>query len=106
MSAVQLPPFPVDDQTLDLLMTAINPWSHGDPGSEMSSVGNFLVFMSELGGSDTSAVEEVLDPGDHNIPGLAGASVSVMRDPQYHEHDVMTAMVEEIRRLRAELRSR
>lgn len=100
MSEVTLPPFPVDDATLDMLMAAIDPRSHGDPDAESSSVGNFLVFVSELGGSDTDAVEGVLDPGDPDLPGLAGAPTHLMRDPQYSEHCVMRALVEEIRRLR------
>lgn len=104
--SVTLPPFPVDDQTLRMLMAAIDPRSHGDPDAEMSNVGTFLEFMSQMGGSDTKAVAEVIDPGDPDVPGLAGASIKVMRDPMYHEHCVLTALVEEIWRLRAELATR
>jgi hypothetical protein len=107
MSNVQLPPFPVDDATLDLLMAAISPREHGgDPAAESSSVGSFLDFMSRMGGSDTDAIEEVLDPGDPDrvgLPGFSafyGAPIHLMRDPQYHEHNVMAALVEEVRRLR------
>lgn len=72
----ELPPFPVDDQTLDLLEAAMNPREHGDPEAVSSSVWPLLEFMSQLGGSDTRA------------------------DPQYHDHDVITALIAEVRRLR------
>jgi len=45
--------------------------------------------MSELGGSDTEAVESIED------------GIHMMRDPQYHEHDIIGALIEEIRRLRS-----
>lgn len=93
---MNLPPFPVDDATLDLLMAAIDPRGHGDVDARTSSVGRFLEFMSQLGGSDVHAVEEVVDDG-----GDGGAQIVVMRDPRYHEHSVMAALVEEIRRLRS-----
>lgn len=91
-----LPAFPVDDTTLDMLMAAINPREHGDPDAKSSSVGTFLDFMSQMGGSDTSAVEEVIDDGSNG-----GPAIVLMRDASYHEHNVMEALVEEIRRLRA-----
>lgn len=91
---MKLPPFPVDDGTLDLLWSAMHP----DPTVfDMSSLGNFLVFMSELGGSDTEAVEEVVNDGSNGGPAMLK-----MRDPQYHEHDVISALITEIRRLRRE----
>jgi len=70
-------------------MAAIDPRAHGDPQAERSTVGSFLEFMSQLGGSDTKAVQE---PGEH---------VDMMRDQCYSHHDVMCALVEEVRRLRA-----
>ena len=81
--------FPVDDATLDMLLAAIDPHTHGDPTAQMSSVGKFLDMMSELAGSDIIAVAEQV-----------GDDVTVMRDPRYSEHDVMAALVAEIRRLR------
>ena len=92
----KLPPFPVDDATLDLLMTAIDPRSHGDEDAERSCVGDFLDFMAEKGGSDPNAVVEVRD---EDTP-FGRAEVHVMRDQFYHENDVLAALVEEIRRLR------
>ena len=80
-----LPPFPVDDTTLDLLWSALHP----DPEvSDRSTVTDLCVMLSELGGSDTTAVAE--QDGD----------VRMMRDPQYTAHDILAALVEEVRRLR------
>jgi hypothetical protein len=92
---VSLPPFPVDDATLDMLMAAIDPRGHGDLDAETSTVGNFLDFMSQMGGSDPKAVAEVLDDGE-----CGGPIIQVMRDPIYHDHDVYRALIAEIRRLR------
>lgn len=77
---MSLPPFPVDDGTLDLLSKAINP----GPEAERSSVEDLLTLYSQLGGSDTGAVAEVIDE----------------RDPSYHVHDVLAALIAEVRRLR------
>lgn len=84
-----LPPFPVDDTTLDMLTAAIDPRAAGDHQAESSSVGTFLEVMSQLGGSDTTAIEEQIDD-----------ALVVMRDPQYGVNDVMAALIGEIRRLR------
>jgi hypothetical protein len=86
---MNLPPFPVDDATLDLLEHALDPRSHGDPEAASSGVWPLLRMMSELAGSDTEAVEEEHD------------GVRVMRDPHYHDHDVLRALIAEVRRLRA-----
>lgn len=85
---IQLPPFPVDDTTLDMLEAAISPWDHGHPDAQRSSLWDFLTLMSQMGGSDTEAVERV----DNDIV--------TMRDPHYTDHCVITALIEEIRRLR------
>lgn len=93
---MSLPPFPVDDATLDLLWAAMYPRENGDPNAESSSVWSVLKLMSEMGGSDTDAVEDVCDDGSDG-----GAQIVVMRDPQYHDHDVLTSLITEVRRLRA-----
>ena len=90
-----LPPFPVDDATLDLLEAAINPREHGDPEANQSGVWPLLKMLSQLGGSDTEAVEGVIDDGSDG-----GAQIVMMRDPQYHDHDVIEALIAEVRRLR------
>lgn len=82
----QLPEFPVDDGTLDLLWMALHP----GPEAERTSLWDLLALMSELGGSDINAVEEELDD-----------NTSLMRDQHYHDHDVISALIKEIRRLRA-----
>ena len=84
---LRLPPFPVDDSALAMLSAAINPGED----AERSSVSDLLVLYSEMAGSDTNAVDQ--DDG----------GVRVMRDPQYHEHDVITALIAEIERLKAEV---
>jgi hypothetical protein len=66
------PSFPVDEETLALLETSISP--DGET-AEVSSLGSFLEFMGQLGG---------LGP-----------------DEAYHHHDVIRALVAEVRRLRA-----
>lgn len=81
----RLPPFPVDDQTLDLLAAAVSP----GPDAERSSVTDLCAMFSELAGSDLAAVES----GDEHM--------TVMWDPVYHPNDVIAALVTEIRRLRA-----
>ena len=88
----RLPQFPVDEQTLDMLWTAIHPG--GD--AQRSSVGDLLVLFSQLGGSDTTAVVES-ESDDY---------IRMMRDPQYHEHDVIAALISEIRLLRRVIRWR
>jgi hypothetical protein len=87
-----LPDFPVDDATLDLLWDAMHP----GPEAERSSVGDVLDLYTRLGGSDPDAIDyegtsEVNDP-----------AMTVMRDPQYHPNDVLSALIIEVRRLRTE----
>lgn len=90
---IALPPFPVDPATLDLLSVAINPWIHGVE-AERSSLGDLLLLMSRLGGSDTDArVSEEWWNGDLYV---------TMRDPGYTPNDVIAALIAEVRRLRAE----
>lgn len=54
----ELPPFPVDDTTLDMLCAAMDPRGAGDETAERSCMGEFLTLMSQLGGSNTDAVDE------------------------------------------------
>jgi hypothetical protein len=88
MTLPLIPSFPVDDATLDLLEAAINPWV-ANPDAERSSLHDLLTLFSEMAGSDPKAVAEQLDE-----------NTALMRDPVYHEHDVITALIDEIRRLR------
>jgi hypothetical protein len=84
---VTLPPFPVDDQTLDLLTAAIN-GARIEGGR--SSIGDLCQLYSELGGSDPDAVEAEED------------GIAILRDPQYHPNDIIAALVAEVRELRKE----
>ena len=93
---MSLPQFPVDDSTLDLLSLALDPGED----AERTSVGDFLDFMSQMGGSDTTAVAEII-PGNPLGLDIEDAEIHVMRDAAYHEHDVMKALLAEVRRLRA-----
>lgn len=90
---VTLPPFPVDDNTLGLLEQALDPRAHGDPEATSSSVWPLLRMMSQLAGSDTDAVER------------EDAGTRLMRDPQYHDHDVLRALIAEVRQLRLDLQA-
>jgi hypothetical protein len=91
----QMPPFPVDDGTLDLLWGALHP----EPGAERTSLWDFLEFMSQMGGSDIVAISHV----DRYTPDGQPWSYT-LRDPQYTDHCVITALIEEVRRVRTGLR--
>jgi len=104
---MSLPEFPTDEGTLDMLMLAID----GGEGSTRSSVSDFLDMMSAMGGSDTTAVAEVIndDPRDEDPydsrgdqPNM-GQEIHVMRDPIYHEHDVIRALIAALRAERAQI---
>lgn len=88
-----LPPFPVDDGTLDLMWAALHPGRE----AERSSLSDFLQLMAQMGGSDPNAVSEVVDDGSDG-----GPKVVVLRDQFYSHHDVVSALIEEVRRLRKE----
>ena len=98
-----LPPVPTDETTLGMIMLALDP----GPEAERTSLNDLLELMSQLGGSDTDAVESV-----EMVGGLTGIAEDLiaddsgmieihhMRDPCYHEHDVIRALIAEVRRLR------
>lgn len=69
-----LPPFPTDDATLDLLDRAVRP----GPEVDRSSLGDFMDLIRDLAGAAGT------DPSD-----------------QYHTNDVIAALLDEVRRLRA-----
>lgn len=84
-----LPPFSTDEAVLELLEAAMYPREHGDPDAQTSSLQVTLDFFSAMAGTDLAAVEE-----DHDV-------AQVMRDPHYNVHDVIMALIQEVRRLRA-----
>lgn len=81
----RLPALPLDDSSLDLLEQSLKPTV--EDGS--SSLYTWLDMMSQLGGSDPAAVAEQV------------GEIPIMRDPQYSPHDLIEALIAEIRRLRA-----
>ena len=90
-----LPGFPVDDATLDLLWTALHPGE----GAERTSLDDLLTLMSQLGGSDPTAVASTEVIPHPFIPGES-VEVNVMRDAAYHPNDVIAALITEVRWLR------
>lgn len=75
--------FPLDETTLRMVDMALDSGPSG-----VSSLGAFLELTSQLAGADTAAVES------------DDLGVTVLRDPQYSEHDMIRALVAEVRRLR------
>lgn len=84
--------FPVDDMTLDLLEQALEGTlvMADDEEPTGSCVGRFLDFMS---GYDPAKVVEI------------DSVFSEYPDPTYHEHDVIRALIAEVRTLREALES-
>jgi hypothetical protein len=95
-----IPPFPTDDTTLDLIWTALNP----GPESERTSLNDLLDLYSRLAGSDPDAVDEVIEEADPYDSGRFGFDIHVLRDPQYHEHDVIRSLITEVRNYRTAVR--
>jgi len=87
-----LPPFPTDDGTLDLLVMALIP----APDAERTSLDELLTLLSQMGGSDTDAVASVTTMPHPLIPGES-VEVDVMRDPTYHPNDVILALIRAVR---------
>lgn len=100
---MELPPFPVTDDALDLLSAAINPdWTT----AERTSLNDVCDMYTRLGGSDPDAVEswEPIGAGVDDLdPAYDRELVPVYRDPQYAPSDVIAALIDEIRRLRGGL---
>jgi hypothetical protein len=97
----QLPDFPVDPTTLDLLEQAMRP---ENPVGDRARLHEFLGHYSMMGGSDTSAVAEVIVPSqDDGEDGPSG--INEMQHPQYTLDDVITSLITEVRRLRRQLAS-
>lgn len=82
--------FPVDDETLDLIDQALDPSVTGQ-----SSLGSLLDLLS---GYDPSKLVPVLDDEGVPIP-----DIEEYPDPLYHPHDVIRALMVEVRRLRADV---
>lgn len=107
----ELAPFPVDDATLLAVEHALDAVIEVDDDGGMVLTGAdytlnaLLDFLSGAVGEDPDA--EVIDPGDPLAPelpgflsGLAGAEVVIDSRPRYSEHDLIRALILEVRRLR------
>lgn len=94
----ELPPFPIDDSTLDLIERSMT--IDEDSDEDRTSLSELLDLLSEMGGSDPDASEQI----DPELVGIDDPDVivRVLRDQFYHEHDLILALIEEVRRLRAE----
>lgn len=89
---MNLPPFPTDDGTLDMIMLAIDP----GPEAERSSLLDLLDFLSQLGhgGSAVSEVE-VIDPGSEHEPAIVFDPA-----PSYSVNDMVRALIDALREAR------
>lgn len=89
---VPLPSLPVDDVSLDMYWTAINP----GPDAERTSLFDLLDLMARMAGFDPDAVDE------EQTAEIDQCDIVVMRDPTYNPHDLIEALIIEVRRLRGE----
>lgn len=83
-----LPDFPVDEATLALLDRALDSSLTG-----VSSVGALLGLLSCY---DPTKLRPLLDEDGYEVPGFVEYP-----DAIYHPHDVIRALMAEVRRLRA-----
>lgn len=110
-----LPDFPVDDATLLAVEHAMGgaltydrpdhvPYDSGDEGPWLVgadfSLSRLLDFLAGCTGRDPH--EELIHSGDPDLPDYAGAEVVYDTRPHYSEHDLIRALIAEVRRLRAE----
>lgn len=97
-----LPEFPTNDAMLDRLEHALGTcWTYADKDERIHVGGDYTVpeLLDFLSGYDPSLAVPL---GEH--PGLFGDDVEWTEYPfpTYSEHDVIRALVAEVRRLRAE----
>ena len=112
MSEESLPPFPVDDATLLAVEHALGgalTYDRPDDNADFEDEGPWLVgasyslatlldFLAGCTGRDPN--EELIRPGDPERPGYEGAEVVYDTRPHYSEHDLIRALIAEVRRLR------
>lgn len=100
----ELPDFPVDDATLLAVEHAMGgAYTVDDDGTHHLvgadyNLAQLLDFMAGTTGQDPN--EEVIDPGDPDLPGYAGARIVYDTRIHYTEHDLIRALIAEVRRLR------
>lgn len=107
------PQFPTDDATLAAVEHALGAVTEIDAAGERSIVGadftlgRLLDFLSGTLGDDPDAT--IIDPGRVETPddlppflrGITSAQIVLDSRPRYSEHDLIGALVAEIRRLRS-----
>lgn len=107
-----LPPFPVDDDVLDAVEHSLQgvltyDEEHRPPGADddgpwlIGAEYQLATLLDFYSGHDPT--HDVLEDGDEELAalGLGGPLVYVNEDPHYTEHDVIAALIAEVRRLRA-----
>lgn len=85
MTAPVAQEFPTDNVTLDLLWTALHP----GPDAERTSVGDLLDLLSDMHFGPLGEPEELAD------------DIAYRPGTRWSTHDVIAALVTEVRRLRA-----
>lgn len=95
MRTENLPPFPVDDSALDLLLSGVTI----QDGAERTSLHETLDMLSMLGGSDPS---NIAGEGFMESPLGDGSMIpyTELADEFYSVNDAIVALIAEIRRLR------
>lgn len=96
-----LPPFPVDDVTLLALEHALDACHTFNEEGEPVNIGSDYSLdqlLDLLSGYDPSKVVPVMDDDGYEIPD----TVEYVGGPLYHPHDVIRALIAEVRRLRDE----
>lgn len=89
----ELDPFPVDDVTLQALEHALDTaWGEDDAGKQVLVGGDMTVthLLEFLSGPSPTERVEVVD---------APVEIEIRTFPAYSEHDVIRALIAEIRRL-------
>lgn len=81
-----LPDFPVDNETLDLLLAALD--APADSDGKFMGIWGVLDMLAGIDPDDRSQLERIDD--------------DIVYDPRphYHEHDVVRALIAEVFRLR------
>ena len=95
-----LPPFPVDDMTLSVVYDSLDQVFDCVPGSEPVSVSGpgfgLWDVLNHLSGFDPSRLVQAVNEYDQPIPDMYHYP-----DPTYSPEDVIRALIDEIRALRA-----
>lgn len=101
MSTPTLPPFPVDEETLNVIYDSMNRVVVGfDDNNEPIRDGSPFSLedvLNMLSGYDPSLMVQAVNEYDQPIPDIyeyTGPGI-------YHQHDLIRALIDEIRRLRS-----